>query len=125
MESPALLQALREHVAGMELEGQLNDWSAEQRQLVFPNTVGRITHYGQFLENVRQPVVSKAGLPYRKHHATRHTYATWLLSDGPTCSGSSDRRATRRLVRQPTPTGMSSRSVRSQQAAELDRYLSI
>jgi uncharacterized membrane protein YdjX (TVP38/TMEM64 family) len=29
-----------------------------------------------------QPLLSKAGLPYRKYHATRHTYATWLLSDG-------------------------------------------
>ena len=53
-----------------------------QRQIVFPNTVGRITRYGQFLENVCQPLLSKAGLPYRKYHATRHTYAAWHLSDG-------------------------------------------
>ncbi len=24
----------------------------------------------------------KAGLPFRRYHATRHTYATWLLADG-------------------------------------------
>ncbi len=24
----------------------------------------------------------KAGVPYRKYHATRHSYATWLLEDG-------------------------------------------
>src|SRR5262249_59233269 len=42
----------------------------------------RIIHHGQFLENVWQPLLSKSGPPYRKYHATRHTYATWLLSDG-------------------------------------------
>ena len=80
--SPALLTALREHVANLELEGQVKDWTPEQRQLVFPNTVGRITHYGAWLEHVWQPLLAKAGLPYRKYHATRHTFATWLLSDG-------------------------------------------
>ena len=35
-----------------------------------------------FLEHVWRPLLAKAGLPYRKYHATRHTYATWLLSDG-------------------------------------------
>ena len=59
--SPALLMALRAHLEAVALEGQVQDWSAEQRALVFPN---------------------KAGLPYRKYHSTRHTFATWLLSDG-------------------------------------------
>lgn len=80
--SPALLAALREHLEAIELEGHVKQWTPEQRQLVFPNTVGRIIHYGQFLEHVWQPLIAKAGLPYRKYHATRHTYATWLLSDG-------------------------------------------
>jgi integrase len=80
--SPALLAALRAHCEAMELEAGLKEWTPEQRQLVFPNTVGRITHYGQFIELVWQPLLSKAGLPYRKYHATRHTFATWLLSDG-------------------------------------------
>lgn len=80
--NPALLTALREHLAGMELEGQVKDWSSEQCQLVFPKTQGHITHYSSFLEGVWQPLLSKAGLPYRKYHATRHSYATWLLSDG-------------------------------------------
>jgi integrase len=80
--SPALLAALREHLAAMELDGQVKDWTREQRSLVFPTSAGRIARYTHFLESVWQPLLSKAGLPYRKYHATRHTYATWLLSDG-------------------------------------------
>ncbi len=80
--SPALLTALREHITAMELEGQVNGWTPEQRQLVFPTTHGRVIRYSYFLESVWQPLLAKAGLPYRKYHATRHTYATWLLEDG-------------------------------------------
>lgn len=80
--SPALLAALRRHVDAMNLEGQVQGWSPEQRQLVFPTRSGRIIGYPAFLENVWQPLLSKAGLTYRKYHATRHSYATWLLSDG-------------------------------------------
>jgi integrase len=39
-------------------------------------------HYPYFLESVWQPLLAKAGLRYRKYHSTRHTFATWLLSDG-------------------------------------------
>lgn len=80
--SPALLQALRDHIANVDLEGRVREWTPEQRQLVFPNKAGRITHYGAWLEHVWQPLLAKTGLPYRKYHATRHTFATWLLSDG-------------------------------------------
>jgi integrase len=34
------------------------------------------------LETVWQPLLAKAGVPYRKYHATRHTYATWMLETG-------------------------------------------
>ena len=61
--SPALIEALHAHLDAAELEGQVKQWTPEQRRLVFPNTVGRITHYGQFLENVWQPLLAKAGLP--------------------------------------------------------------
>jgi integrase len=80
--SPALLEALRAHVAAMELEGQVKGWDIAQRQLVFPTPSGRITHHGHFLEHVWRPLLSKAGLAYRKYHATRHTFATWLLEGG-------------------------------------------
>ena len=49
---------------------------------MFPTAQGRITRYPAFLENVWEPLLAKAGLPYRRYHATRHTFATWLLSDG-------------------------------------------
>jgi integrase len=80
--SPALLEALRAHLEAVALEGQVQDWSVEQRALVFPNKAGRIMQYSTFLEDVWQPLLAKAGLPYRKYHSTRHTFATWLLSDG-------------------------------------------
>ena len=80
--SPALLDALRAQVGAVELEAQVKGWDVDQRQLVFPTTSGRIIRHGHFLESVWQPLLSKAGLTYRKYHATRHTYATWLLGDG-------------------------------------------
>lgn len=80
--SPALLEALRAHVTAMELEAQVKAWTPVQRQLVFPTTHGNIARYSWFLESVWQPLIAKAGLPYRKYHSTRHTFATWLLEDG-------------------------------------------
>jgi integrase len=80
--SPALLAALRAHLEAVQLEGQVQDWTPEQRALVFPNKAGRVMQYSTFIEDVWQPLLAKAGLPYRKYHSTRHTFATWLLSDG-------------------------------------------
>jgi len=36
----------------------------------------------QGLEFVWRPLLREAGLPYRKPHAMRHSYATWLLEAG-------------------------------------------
>lgn len=80
--SPALLDALRAHLETMTLEGQVKGWTPEQRQLVFRNRAGRVMQYSTFIEDVWQPLIAKAGLPYRRYHATRHTFATWLLEAG-------------------------------------------
>ena len=66
----------------LDLEASINGWGLDQRQLVFPNTVGRVTRYGSFLELVWQPLIEATGLPYRKPHALRHSYATWMLEAG-------------------------------------------
>jgi integrase len=80
--STALLHALHEHIEQVTLEAQMHDWNPDQRRLVFPNTVGRLVDYPAFLVYVWKPLLAKAGLTYRKYHSTRHTFATWLLSDG-------------------------------------------
>jgi integrase len=80
--SPVLLAALRAHVEAMNLEAGLRQWTPEQRQLVFPTRYGGLLRHPHFLEHIWQPLLAKAGLPYRKYHAPRHRDATWLLSDG-------------------------------------------
>ena len=34
---------------------------------------------GTLSDHFWRPLLLKAGLPYRNFHATRHTFATWLL----------------------------------------------
>jgi hypothetical protein len=79
---PRLLAALRAHLEAMALEGQVRDWDPDARALVFPTTYGNPLHYPYFLARIWRPLLGKAGVPYRRYHATRHTYATWLLADG-------------------------------------------
>ena len=99
-----MLAALSAHVEAMALEGQVKDWTPEQRQLVFPNKAGRVMQYSTFLEDVWQPLLAKAGLPYRKYHSTRHSFATWLLELGLTFGGCRTNSVMRRSRRQPTRT---------------------
>jgi integrase len=83
VKAPAsLLDALRAHRDAVALEGNVKGWSPEQRQLLFPTPAGQIERHGHFYENVWQPLLAKAGLPHRKYHATRHSFATWLLDEG-------------------------------------------
>ena len=76
------MRALRAHLAATDLEGSVKGWAPAAPELVFPNTVGRITRYGGFLEGVWQPLLAAAKLPYRRPHAMRHSYATWMLEAG-------------------------------------------
>lgn len=76
------LAALRAHLEAMALEAQLNRWTHEQHRLVFPNSMGKVTRYGAFSEHVWRPLLAATKLPYRKPHAMRHSYATWLLEGG-------------------------------------------
>ena len=78
----ATLAALQAHLEAMDLEGSVKRWSPEQRDLAFPNTVGRVTRYGAFFELVWKPLLAAAKLPYRKPHAMRHSYATWTVEAG-------------------------------------------
>jgi len=48
----------------------------------FPTSSGNLVRYPFFLEKVWKPLLKRAKLPYRPYHSTRHTFATWLLSDG-------------------------------------------
>ena len=55
----------------------MQNWTPEQRTLVFPNKAGHVMQYSSFVEDVWQPLLAKAGLPYRKtaRRATRRDMA--------------------------------------------------
>lgn len=70
---------LTRHRTNVALEGQVKQWTPDQRALVFPNQRGHIGRYSAFLEHVWQPLLRLAQLRYRKFHSTRHSFASWLL----------------------------------------------
>lgn len=52
-------------------------------ELVFTTPTGRRIHYSNFRERVWLPACKAAGLdPHPTPHDARHTFASWLLSDG-------------------------------------------
>ncbi len=68
--SRAVADALRDHIANVELEASVKGWSLEQRQLVFPNTRGHITRYGTFMEHCWQPLLKLAQSRSRGAHGS-------------------------------------------------------
>lgn len=80
--TPKLAELLRNHMEAIRLEGEVKGWTAEQRRWVFPTTHGNVIGYPYFLEHVWQPTLDAARVPRRRYHATRHSFATWLLENG-------------------------------------------
>jgi integrase len=78
-----LAAMLREHLEIVELEGMHAGWTEEQRRLAFPGQRGTIIRHSTFLEHIWRPLLRRAGLPYRKVHALRHSFATWALEGDP------------------------------------------
>ena len=57
-------------------------WGATERLRLFPTVRGRILRYAQWVNLVWKPLFAATKLPYRKPHAMRHSYATWMLEEG-------------------------------------------
>jgi integrase len=80
--SPGLVRILRTHIESMTLDGQVKGWSPEQRQWMFPTVFGNPIKYRRLTMEVWKPSLAAAKLTYRRFHATRHTYAASLLTEG-------------------------------------------
>jgi len=77
---PLAVTALRQHRI-RQLEERLaagNTW--DDRNLVFPNSVGRPIEGGNLLRRSFAPLLQRAGLPHMKLHELRHSTGSLLLS---------------------------------------------
>jgi integrase len=121
--SPKLLAVLGAHLEAITLEGQVKEWEPEGRALVFPTTFGNHLGYPYFWQSIWRPLMRKSGLPIRNYHATRHTYATWLLEDGANIHWVS-KQLGHATIKQTVDTYGHVQAERHEAAAEgLDRYV--
>jgi integrase len=80
--TPVALEVLRAHCEVLDLEAAAHGWGATERRRLFPTVRGRILRYAQWFNLVWEPLFAATKLPYRKPHAMRHSYATWMLEEG-------------------------------------------
>jgi integrase len=75
-----LATVLKEHLALQEAEAALIGKIRSKWLFSTPN--GTIIRSNNFRDRVWRPMLKKAGLRYRTIHATRHTFATRLITEG-------------------------------------------
>jgi integrase len=74
------VQALREHRTRQDVERLGEFW--QERDLVFPNTIGGLMRCQGFLKRYYKPMLANAGIPYLRFHDLRHSAATLLVAMG-------------------------------------------
>jgi integrase len=70
------VDALREHLKRLLAEGNVS------APVIFCTRPGGFISKSSFVRQVFQPLMEKAGVPYRKFHTFRHTHISQLLADG-------------------------------------------
>jgi integrase len=76
----AAVDTLRAHRERQELDRELEPERWQDLDLVFPNSVGKPLREPAVLSSLHQ-VLDRAGLPRRRLHDLRHTYATRLFAN--------------------------------------------
>jgi len=88
-----LRRALQKHIALINAEGYKGTTipcvddrgrkSERHAELMFPNRAHRLeASSGAFYDHFWTPLQRELKQEPKKYHATRHTFATWLLSEG-------------------------------------------
>lgn len=80
--SKTAIEALKQHCIAQAQERLKLGPAWEDRDLVFPNTIGKPMDGIHLLQRSFYPLLKKAGLPRMRFHDLRHTAATLLLGRG-------------------------------------------